>query len=759
MVGVSTLAAAGVVLVSGTPASAEVVNPPVGEVFGNESQALPGSYIVQLKSTAFSGMNTTQAKTGVTSSAKALTTRHGGKVTSEYSVVLKGFAVSGLSEEQAARLAADQSVASVSRDVLLRKSDTQSNPVWNLDRIDSRIMMPDYQYTSPNTASSVTAYVIDTGLYKEHSEFGGRASWGRNFVDRALRPTEDEYKRNTPEHNLPENVSDCDGHGTHVAGTLGGTTYGVAKQVKIVGVRVLDCNGEGYVTEVVAGIEWVTANAVKPAVVNMSLGGSTVIPVEDEAVRKSIASGLTYSIAAGNGDGDPYNPKPLNACDQSPARVPEALTVGALDQWAYGGVEFPAGWSNYGPCVDIFAPGTHITSAMIGWPYGTAELDGTSMASPHVAGAAALILQAHPDYTPSQVRQALIQSATVGALKMEATYRPYAASSTANRLLYIRQNDPPRIASKPAGINNQRFGTTEVYGRTTDNKIVYAYRAGTEWSDWSDLGGNTQGDPAVLFNPKFGTTEVYARLSNNHLAYRYYSSGWSGWNDLGGDLAGNPSILYNPQYGTTEIYARFSDGTLKYKYYANGWSGWSDLGGSIASDPALLYNPKYGTTEAYVRTTDNKLKYRYYYNGWSDWVSLDGNISGNPGVIYNPTYGTTEVYTRTSTNTLAYRYYYNGWADWIDLKGSLASDPGVIYNPRYGTTEAYAATAGGQTQYVYYYKGWSGWNNIGGAAVSAPSVLFNVSNRATQVYTRSADNHANFAEYNNSWASFIDISA
>ncbi|MEV4131463.1 S8 family serine peptidase [Dactylosporangium sp. NPDC049742] len=758
MVGVSTLAAAGVVLTTGTPASAAVVNPPRGEVLGSADQSLPGGYVVLLKSKAFSGLNTTQSKANVSSLAKALSSRHGGKVTSEYSLTLKGYAVSGLSDDQAQRLAADPSVASVSHDVLQHKMDTQNNPVWNLDRIDSRSLARNYQYTYPNTASSVTAYVLDSGLYKEHDEFVGRASWGRNFVDRAARPIPG-TPANTPEHNAPDNASDCDGHGTHVAGTLGGTTYGVAKQIKLVSVRVLDCYGYGYNSEVLAGIEWVTANAVKPAVVNMSLGASVIVPTEDEAVARSIASGLTYAVAAGNGNDSEDDPLPLNACNQSPARVPDALTVGASFIWSGDGREYPVWWSNYGPCVDIFAPGVDITSAWIYTPSSTYTLPGTSMASPHVAGAAALILQAHPNYTPSQVRQALVQSATNGALDMWNNYPPYAASSTANRLLYIRQNDPPRIASKPAGINNQRFGTTEVYGRTTDNKIVYAYKAGTDWSDWSDLGGNTQGDPAVLYNPRFGTTEVYARLSNNHLAYRYYQNGWSGWIDLEGDLAGNPAILYNPRFGTTEVYARFADGTLNYRYYSNGWSQWFSLGGDVASDPALLYNPKFGTTEAYVRTTDNKLKYRYYSAGWSDWLDLGGTVAGNPGVIFNPTYGTTEVYTRTSTNTLAYRYYYNGWADWIDLQGSLASDPGVIYNPRYGTTEAYAATTGGQTQYVYYYKGWSGWNNIGGAAVSAPSVLFNVSNRSTQVYTRSADNHANFAEYNNSWASWIDVSA
>ncbi|GAA1558428.1 hypothetical protein GCM10009827_094230 [Dactylosporangium maewongense] len=753
MVGVSTLAAAGVVLVSGAPASAEAVKPAAGEVLGNQEQSLPGSYIVQLKNTAFGGLNTAQAKANVATAARALTTRHGGKITHEYSVTLKGFAVGGLSEDQVARLAADPSVASVSRDALQHKSDTQQSPVLNLDRIDQRQSALDSAYTYPNTASSVTAYVLDTGLYKEHTEFGGRASWGRNFVDRVANPIPD-TPYNTPEHNLPDNVSDCNGHGTHVAGTLGGTRYGVAKEVKIVAVRVLDCYGYGWTSEALAGVEWVTANAAKPAVVNVSFGGSGVDPAEDEAIRTSIASGLTYAIAAGNGD---ETVNPIDACSQSPARLPEALTVGA--SFRYGNDDVPVSWSNYGPCVDLYAPGGYVRSAWNDSSSGTRDLHGTSTAAAHVAGAAALILQANPAFTPAQVSRAIVQGATSGALNMGVMYPPHAVNSTANRLLYVRQNTPPKIASKPAGINNQRFGTTEVYGRTTDNKIVYAYRAGANWSEWADLDGNAQGDPAPLYNPRFGTTEVYARTSSNTLAYRYYQNGWSGWIDLGGDLAGSPAILYNPRFGTTEVYARFADGTLNYRYYSNGWSQWFSLGGNVASDPALLYNPKFGTTEAYVRTTDNKLQYRYYSAGWSDWLDLGGTLAGNPGVIYNPTYGTTEVYTRTSTNTLAYRYYYNGWANWIGLGGSLASDPGVIYNPKFGTTEAYAATTGGQSQYVYYYKGWSGWNNIGGAAASAPSAIYNASNRTTQVYTRSGDNHVNFAEYNNGWAPWLDVSA
>ncbi len=208
----------------------------------------------------------------------------------------------------------------------------QANPPsWGLDRIDQRALPLNSRYTYSGTGAGVTAYIIDTGILTTHQDFGGRASSGRDFVQN------------------DNDAADCNGHGTHVAGTVGGTAYGVAKAVKLVGVRVLDCAGRGSNSGVIAGIDWVTANAAKPAVANMSLGGSASTAV-DTAVKNSIASGVTYGLAAGN--------ESRNACSSSPSRVPEGITVGATTK-----NDARASYSNYGDCLDLFAPGTDITSA------------------------------------------------------------------------------------------------------------------------------------------------------------------------------------------------------------------------------------------------------------------------------------------------------------------------------------------------------------------------------------------------------------
>jgi hypothetical protein len=242
-------------------------------------------------------------------------------------------------------------------------------------------------YTYPSTsASNVTAYIIDTVININHQDFGGRASFGFNAID-------DGYS------------TDCNGHGTHVAGTVGGTKYGVAKDVKLVAVRVLDCGGYGTTEEVIAGIDYVTSQASSsdgPAVANMSLGGPADQPLDD-AVAASIAAGVTYVVAAGN-EAD-------NACAYSPARASAAITVGATDR-----VDLRAGFSNYGSCLDIFAPGVGITSAYIGSTTATATLNGTSMAAPHVAGAAALLLAQHPTWTPRQVRDSIVTTGISGAV-------------------------------------------------------------------------------------------------------------------------------------------------------------------------------------------------------------------------------------------------------------------------------------------------------------------------------------------------------
>jgi subtilisin family serine protease len=275
-------------------------------------------------------------------------------------------------------LTADQRVAYVERDSIRRVNTTQTGATWGIDRIDQRALPLSTTYNYTATGAGVNAYVIDTGIRKTHTEFGGRAVHG---VDTT-----------TP---ISLTSDDCHGHGTHVAGTIGGATYGVAKSVRLIAVRVLTCAGTGLNSGVIAGVDWVTGNhqAGQPAVANMSLGGGKSVALED-AIANSIADGVTYAVAAGNETED--------ACTGSPSGLPAAITVGSTTT-----TDARSDFSDFGPCVDFFAPGSNITSASYLTDTGTATMSGTSMATPHVAGAAALYLQGTPAATPQQVRDGL----------------------------------------------------------------------------------------------------------------------------------------------------------------------------------------------------------------------------------------------------------------------------------------------------------------------------------------------------------------
>ncbi|RLP92463.1 peptidase S8/S53 subtilisin kexin sedolisin [Micromonospora sp. BL4] len=395
LVGVAALT----LLAAATPALAAEPTGAIRAAGGDT--AVADSYIVVFKDTAVS-------RSTVGDNADRLVGRHGGTVARTYGAALRGFEIR-VGAKAAARIAADPAVAYVEQNHTVSIAGTQTNPPsWGLDRIDQRNLPLNSSYTYPNTASNVRAYIIDTGVLYGHNDFGGRAVSGFDAVDGG-------------------SADDCNGHGTHVAGTVGGSAYGVAKGVQIVGVRVLNCQGSGTNAQVVAGIDWVTANAVKPAVANMSLGGGANSSI-DTAVTNSINSGVTYAVAAGNGNALGVR---QNACNYSPARVASAITVGATQN-----NDAAASFSNFGTCVDILAPGVNITSAWYTGSSATNTISGTSMASPHVAGAAALVLSANPSWSPQQVRDNLVNNSTPNVVTNVGTGTP-------NRLLYVVNGTPP----------------------------------------------------------------------------------------------------------------------------------------------------------------------------------------------------------------------------------------------------------------------------------------------------------------------------
>lgn len=332
--------------------------------------------------------------------AQGIAKQHGGKVLQTYDAVLKGFAiylpdVAGTAFVEAMKK--NPKVVSIENDTIMKvDATTQSNPDWGLDRIDQRNLPLDSAYSYLQTGSGTTAYIVDTGILSTHQQFSGLVLSGYTAISDG------------------NGTSDCHGHGTHVAGTVGGSTYGVAKNVSLVPIRILGCDGSGASSNVIAGLDWILKNGKKPAVVNMSLGGEANTSL-DSAVENLFNNGYVMVVAAGNSNTD--------ACSSSPARVSEAITVAATDN-----TDTRASYSNYGSCVDIFAPGSQINSSWIGSNTATKVLNGTSMATPHVVGVVAEMLQSTPTATPQTISTNLLNQASSNVVKNP--------SGSPNRLLY-----------------------------------------------------------------------------------------------------------------------------------------------------------------------------------------------------------------------------------------------------------------------------------------------------------------------------------
>ncbi len=332
--------------------------------------------------------------------AQGIAKQHGGKVLQTYDAVLKGFAiylpdVAGTAFVEAMKK--NPKVVSIENDTIMKvDATTQSNPDWGLDRIDQKNLPLDSAYSYLQTGSGTTAYIVDTGILSTHQQFSGRVLSGYTAISDG------------------NGTSDCHGHGTHVAGTVGGSTYGVAKNVSLVPIRILGCDGSGASSNVIAGLDWILKNGKKPAVVNMSLGGEANASL-DSAVENLFNNGYIMVVAAGNSNTD--------ACSSSPARVSKAITVAATDS-----TDTRASYSNYGSCVDIFAPGSQINSSWIGSNTATKVLNGTSMATPHVVGVVAEMLQSTPTATPQTISTNLLNQASNNVVKNP--------SGSPNRLLY-----------------------------------------------------------------------------------------------------------------------------------------------------------------------------------------------------------------------------------------------------------------------------------------------------------------------------------
>lgn len=499
-----TLTGAPVVVASDTEIQPLNSTPAVTASFhaASASNAIPGQYIVVLKDqiveqqvSALSGQNIqlmssasamnfrSQAVSSMTSDLMSSST---GEVMAQFHAALPGF-VAKMDKRAMKRLLNDSRVAYIEQDQIMKANDTQFNATWGIDRVDQANLPLDGSYTYTNTGTGVTAYIVDTGILSSHSDFEGRVGSGYTAISDG------------------NGTNDCNGHGTHVAGTVGSETYGLAKNVSLVPVRVLGCNGSGTNSGVIAGVDWVAQNASGPSVANMSLGGGNSTAL-DNAVNSAINAGVTFVVAAGNDNS--------NACTGSPNRVPAALTIASSTS-----SDARSSFSNYGSCIDLFAPGSSITST---WSNGgTNTISGTSMAAPHVAGAVALYLQSNPTASPSQVESVIEGNAVSNKISN--------VNGSPNLLLQVDGGTTPPPPPPPT--DNELTNGVPVSGLAASqgNDIIYTLDvpAGASNISFNMSGGSGDADMYVRFGsaPTDSTYDCRPYLNGNNESCTGTSSG------------------------------------------------------------------------------------------------------------------------------------------------------------------------------------------------------------------------------------------